>query len=620
MTKDRLHYRLSKKHAHGAEDVERSIGITQSRYESTAAAAADRHRPTALIKWAFDDYVVEEVLPRAALLSSAPADASHPASLVVRVLSEGVPDPVVERQMRERLPRGTRFHFLTPVDVVSCASRYVWLRSADRRAAKQLSSAFSGEQMWHTSAGAVYVSAAQWVPADPAADHFPHHLLPRTRYTVTLRDIQGSLGDVLPQLRSVAKFGCLNYSHVARHGASLQRVYEDAKLLLRREYGGFLHHHVQRLTEGTTHVHREMPLLREVMDSPRSTRREWAGVVAGMEAAVKEDAQVYARAPQIGVYAPHHDLLLDFVRRAADVAPRHHDSAQLVRETVRPLVLQEALHAITDVHFNALASLRWQRDGAAVAIGDVVRVPGAADAPLDVFVGAADHVNGSMVSAAHQDWSAFALPHDDGSGAPAAVAGFTCVATKQEAARYRLSDVVLPTLGRDATRLLAASGASGSKDRNSNSSSAALFAALAQELRVECLPEMRLAPRAAFRSLVQVPDDMSFYLVDEKRGWDWEEDAGAARLKAALYHDQDGVLRHRSPLAERTGKNMVARRGIRDATARTFFLKPARKAGMTCVLQFTLPTGSHATSVIREAFTIATVSPSAIFRLVTATK
>ncbi|KAG5492681.1 hypothetical protein JKF63_01260 [Porcisia hertigi] len=611
MTKDRLHYRLSRKHAHGAEEVERSIGITCSRY-APAVATTDRRRPVALMKWAFDDYIVEEELPSDAFGSSTAADGKPRTSFVVRLLSEGVPDPVLERQLRERLPRHMRFHFLAPVDFVSCASRYVWLRCDRAQATQHLSDSFHQEQLWHTGTGDVYVSPVQEVLVDSEADHFPLHLLPNTRYTVTLRNIQGSLGDILPQLRSVAQNGFLNYSHAARHGVGLSCVYEDTKLLLRREYGNFLRRYVRRLTEGTTHVQREMPVLEEVLASPRSSRRDWRGVVEGIEAAIKSDTQVYARTRQTGVYPPHHDLLLDFVRRAADIAPRHHDSAQVIREAVRPLVLQEALHAITDVHFNALASLRWQRGGDAVAVGDIVRVQGfthqhigdAKDA-RDVFVGAADHINGAMLSSAHQDWSAFSAEE---SGTAHTANAYQRVSSKAEAARYSLTDVVLPTFGRCETQIpLLLEG-----------SSDALFVALTQELRVEGLPEMRLAPRPAFRRLVQLPSDMSFYIVDEKRGWDWEEDAGATRLKASIYHDQDGILRFRSPLSRRTGKNMVARLGIRDGTARNFFLKPARKLGMTCVMQFTLPPGSHATSVIREAFMMATVSPSAIFRLLAA--
>ncbi|KAG5466844.1 hypothetical protein LSCM1_01021 [Leishmania martiniquensis] len=611
MTRDRLQYRLSKKQAHGAEEVERSVGITCSRYVPAAAAAGVR-RPVALMKWAFDDYIVEEQLPSDAFVTSMPTSAESRTSLVVRLLSEGVPDTVLERQLRQRLPQHIQFHFLSPVDFVSCSSRYVWLRCDGAQAAQLLSDSFQREQLWHTGTGDVYVSPLQEVRVDARAEHFPPQLLPSTTYTVTLRNIQGSLGDVLPQLRSIAQNGFLNYAHAARHGVGLHRVYEDTKLLLRREYGEFLQTYVRRLTEGTTHVHREMPVLREVLASPRSSRHDWVGVVEGMTAAVKSDAQVYARTRQTGVYPPHHDLLLDFVQRAADIAPRHHDSAQIIREVVRPLVLQEALHAITDVHFNALASLRWRRAGDAVAVGDIVCIrdvtsqqPRASDHTRDVFVGAADHINGEMLSSAHQDWSAFPLEE---AGAAPALHTYRRVATKAEASQYHLTDVVLPTFGRDVACLPLMSG----------ERSDALYCALAQELRVEGLPEMRLAPRAAFRPLVQRPRSMSFYLVDEQRGWDWAEDAGAERLKASLYHDQDGILRCHSPMSRRTGKNMVARIGIREDVARAFFLKPARKLGMTCVMQLTLPAGSHATSAIREAFMMATVSPSAIFRLLAA--
>ncbi|KPA86246.1 hypothetical protein ABB37_00480 [Leptomonas pyrrhocoris] len=625
MTKDRLRYRLSRRHAHGAEEVERAIGITCTRN----ARKNEVQRPVALMKWAFDDYVVEEELPdelfvSAQASSAAPVEdrvgtsistsvattvaaTTYPVSFVLQLVSEGVPDPVVEGLLRERLPRSISFHFLTQVDFVSCASRYVWVRCGEE-SAHTLPRAFWRDQHWHSGGGDVYVSPVRRIKVSSKAAAFPTHLLPCTRYTITLRNIQGSLGDVLPQLRSVAESGFVNYSHVARHGVGLARIYDDAKLLLQRDYSRFLCHHLQRLTEGTTHVHREMQLLLEVLSSPRSTGGDWKGAKEGMELAVKNDAQVYARARQSGLYASHHNLLLDFVRRAADLMPRHHDSAQLIREAVKPLVLQETLHAITDVHFNAFASLRWQQSGPQVKVGDLVRVSGDPSVLAEVrgeedcFAGAADHVNGFMTSSAHQDWSSV-RPESEARVAPCAVKRVTSTA---EAAQHSILDVVLPTFGKGIDELVPALG---------DGTEANLFANLVRELRVEGLAKMHLAPRAALRPLVQRPHRMSFYVVDEKRGWDWEEDAGSAALKKSLYHDQDGLLRYRSPLAKRSAKNMIARAGIREAVARNFFLKPARKPGMVCVLQLTLPAGCHATSAIREAFMVATLSPSAIFRL-----
>ncbi|KPI90250.1 hypothetical protein ABL78_0632 [Leptomonas seymouri] len=623
MTKDRLHYRLSRKHAHGAAEMERAIGITCSR----STRRNEVQRPVALMKWAFDDYLVEEELPEeifAPEQASSPAwtreqvstsrtptalaDAkASPVSFVLPLISEGVADSVIEKLLQERLPHSIAFHFLTPVDFVSCAARYVWLRCGEE-AAHTLPRAFWGNQHWHSSSGDVYASPVRRIKVGPEGPAFPTHLLPRTRYTITLRNIQSSLGDVLPPLRSLAQHGFLNYSHMARHGVALSRIYDDAKLLLQRDYPRFLCRYLQRLTEGTTHVHREMPLLLEVLASPRSTVRDWRGVVEGMELAVKNDAQVYGRTRQSGLYPPHHTLLLDFVHRAMDIMPRHHDSAQLIREAVKPLVLQEVLHAITDVHFNALASLRWHQGGPEVSVGDLVRVSGDCLSSADVrgtedrFVGAADHVNGFMMSSAHQDWPSLG-PAGGTEGVHCAVKRIT---SKAEAAHYTIFDVVLPTFGKGAGELVPALG---------NDAESSMFVSLARELRVEGLFEMNLAPRAAFRPLVQRPQSVSFYMVDEKRGWDWEEDSGSTALKKGLYHDQDGLLRFRSPLAKRTAKNMMARIGIRDAVARNFFLKPARKPGMTCVLQLTVPAGCHATSAIREAFTVATLSPSAIFRL-----
>ncbi|ESL08697.1 hypothetical protein TRSC58_03597 [Trypanosoma rangeli SC58] len=334
-----------------------------------------------------------------------------------------------------------------------------------------------------------------------------------------------------------------------------------------------------------------------MLANPTSTRRDWARLKQGLEYALKQDDIVVHR-PQTGLYYPHHSLLYDFLERASDIVPTHHDSAQLIRESIPRLLLQEKLRSVADVHFNALASLRWNMQGSQVGVGDLV-IPDAEVGPLDIFEAPADHVNGEMTHGRHPEWLSIAGEnHMNRTRERVRV-----VQSSEEGRRFSLGQVVLPVMGSGVERLVLPSG------RLKEASER-----LAQELQIEGLTKMKAAPPATYRRLVVRPKEFAYCVFDDERGWCWESNNDAP-IRPLLYEDQEGIIRQPSPLFMETGKNMIARAGIRGAEQRSYFLKAARRSGMTCVLRMTLPRGSAVTSALREAFQFATLDPGAIFRL-----
>ncbi|EPY26241.1 hypothetical protein STCU_06250 [Strigomonas culicis] len=338
------------------------------------------------------------------------------------------------------------------------------------------------------------------------------------------------------------------------------------------------------------------------MANGRTTERDWRGAAESVRQALAQDAAVM-RQPQTGLYLPHHHMLADFVERAATVLPRHHDSAQLLQEAVSPHVLREKMRTVSEVHFNALASIRWEQCGGRVVPGDLVATSRTVN--WDPYEGSADHMHGFLGSDAHPNW----LDFSDNIGylRNCGDKHITLIKDEGEAAQYTIQDVVLPFYGRAVEELPALPA----------HSAGALFETLAKELQVSGAAHMRTAARAGYRRLVVTPPaaSLGFYLVDEGRQWEWEEGALGAALKAKTYKDQEGVLRLRSPFAELTRKNMIARRGIRGERERHSFLKPARGTGLTFCMEVVLPRGTPITSAVREVFRFATLSPKAVYHL-----
>lgn len=224
----------------------------------------------------------------------------------------------------------------------------------------------------------------------------------------------------------------------------------------------------------------------------------------------------------------------------------------------------------------------------------------------DMFEGAADHINGAMLSGAHVDWTETAEAHELSEFHDS----IRIVATQAEADACCINDVVLPYWGRWG-------GDEAPPQILPTHSCGDMFTAMARELRIEGLPAMRTASLGSYRHLLRKPSTLGAYIFDHQRGWGWVEGGAAgAALKERLYQDQDGVHRVRSPLMEANSRNMIARCGIRGVAARGQLLKPARKSGMTCVLQFRMPRGSPVTSALREVVQCTTLSPSGVYRLV----
>ncbi|PWV02386.1 hypothetical protein C4B63_2g831 [Trypanosoma cruzi] len=599
MTKDRMKIRKSMKHAHGAAAVEDAVGITELRTIHRCGTGAEEERGlrlTGLMKWSFDDFIVQEVWPDGFLsqVEEKGVRKETATAFVLRVISEGIPDTAIAAFIEGRCPHRVSLQFLTPLDFTSSQERFVLLLSPSQEARH----VFRHEQKVHLAEGVVCFGKAMEIPVEEnAAPSLPIHLLPDLRYSIVLRGMRGSLADVLPRLEGLKKNGFLNYSHLARHGVGLFRAFESGRHLLQRDYVEFLRGHVLGLTERSPTLRKEIPSLLEIIADPKSTRRDWASVKQGLEHALKEDDALIHRA-QTGLYYPHHMLLRDFLERASNIAPKSHNSAQLIRECIPRLLLQEKIRSVADAHFNALASLRWKMHGNQVALGDLV-ILDEEKGPLDLFEAPADHMNGEMTSVHHPEWLSIAgekhMNHLRGK--------IHVVQTPEEGRRFSLEQVVLPVLGNGAERLVSPDG----KMREASER-------LAQELQIEGLMKMKAAPPATYRRLVVRPRDFTYCLFDDERGWCWESNNDAP-IRPQLWEDQEGIMRQLSPLSVATGKNIIARNGIRGAEQRSHFLKAARRSGMTCVLRMTLPRGSAVTSALREAFQFATLDPGAIFHL-----
>lgn len=188
MAKDPLNYRAARKHSLGSPDVERCIGMTSLRLSidhppATRSAAAHaeqqahllRTRPVALMKWSFDDFIVEEVAPAGVLSelvahtheTDTPHTSASAPSVWVRVYSEGVPEEELIAALRRHAGAACTLRLLTPLDFVSSTARFVWVR-ANRWTA--LRTAFAQPQQLYTRSGTVYTDVAQSTPHRRAAD------------------------------------------------------------------------------------------------------------------------------------------------------------------------------------------------------------------------------------------------------------------------------------------------------------------------------------------------------------------------------------------------------------------------------------------------------------------
>ncbi|KAG8348804.1 hypothetical protein TRVL_00389 [Trypanosoma vivax] len=612
MTKDRINFRGAMKHTHSAMATEDAIGMTQLRSTVTQWQNIDAERNArvaGLMKWSFDDFIVKEVWPNLIINNDGKTSANTlmptSKSFLVRVVSEGVPDGSVAELIERKCDNQATVQFVTPVDFGCSQERFALVRTRSHKTVQQ----FKQPQLAQAPEGVISIGGAVANPMLQGPDsHIPMSLLPDLQYSVFFRGIRGALADVLPRLEAVQRNGFINYSHMARHGLGMFHAFESGRQLLHREYSDFLRGHVLGLTEGSTAVAKELSPFFDLVASGSSKRSDWAGVRRGIEHAIKR-VEPLIKKPQTGLYHPHHALLRDLVQRASDIYPKKHDSSQVIREGVPRLVLHEKLRSVVDVHFNALASLRWEVYGPHVVVGDLVMDGGSANGKgatsggdrLDVFEAPADHINGSMTSDHYAPFPS--SPAEEEENFTSMLERVRLVQSAEEARKYTIDNVVLPVLGRGVGRLL--SPTNKLKDASDR---------LAGELQVEGLPQMRAAPHATYRYLIARPREMRFCVFDDARGWCWESDSKLS-IRPQLYEDQEGILRQPSPLFAATGKNMIARRGITGVELRSHFLKPARRSGMSCVVQMTLPRGTAITSALREVFQLATLDPGVILRL-----
>ncbi|EAN77212.1 uncharacterized protein TEOVI_000008900 [Trypanosoma equiperdum] len=604
MTKDKVNFRYSMKYAQGAAAVEDNIGITELRSPTGRCSDMNEERNsrlTGLMKWSLDDYVVKEMWPSEAFASPSTKDLQNvrgPAAFALKIVAEGIPDETIAKLIERKCPPRTSVRFTTPLDFCSSQERIALVCSHTHASKRN----FQCQQVAHVSEGVVCIGGAVDISLHlHDISSLPLCILPDVSYSVVFRGLRGSLADILPRLEALRSNGFINYTHLARHGVGLFRAFESGRQLLHREYAEFLRGYVLSLTERSPAVHKELPPFLEAIVDPKLKCSDWAGVRKGLEYALKRDEPLI-NLPQTGLYYPHHTLLRDLVERAADLLPKEHDSAQVIRNAVPRLIIQEKLRSVADVHFNALASLRWKMYGDRVVPGDLVLRrgdSGHATEPLDVFDAPADHINGGMTSVSHTEWlSAAGEKHLDG-----LLERVHLVSSEKEAQSFTTDDIVLPVLGRFAERLILP-----------NTKMKDAFQHIAQELQVEGLPRLRAAPPATYRWLIERPKKLAYCIFDESRGWCWESDNNEP-IRSQLYEDREGVLRQPSPLMAVTGKNMVARRGIRGTEQRHHYLKPARRGGMTCVVRMTLPRGTAITSALREVVQVATLDTGAIFRL-----
>lgn len=613
MGRDAVGYRRAKSFSYVVQKREEEIGITAFSTSNVAESSAScpllstnaeskmRCRPTALMKWSFDDFSVQEELPFITeTVVRGPSPSFDNSSCLLRVHSQGISFPTIRKALQQVLPPSIRFHPLSPLDFVSCASRFIWIREKK----EVVDSFLENTRVLSTREGYLFLGGIVSIPVPASQKFFPLQMLPDFTYTVVLRNISGCLADVLDPLRNICRNGFLNYSHSARHGMSILQVFDDAKLLLGRDYTTFLKHFVKSLSETTPHVSREISSLVDLLHDGSTICSEWEGMRNAIRRAVAADRPLFHRY-HTGLYQHHHTVLLDLTNRASDLFPKHRDPAVVIRESITDLILKEKMRAISDVVFNIVASFRWNSFGSRVVVGDLV-VPSCAKADAeggwrgDIFEGHADHVGGWFSSSTEKEW--ISVAEEQGELTHPRV---KLIRSESEAQGYTIHDVVLPLLGRGFDEL----------HLPVNGCEEVLHQAIS-ELRLEGFPKMSLAPKASYRNIFRrTLSPSSFYIVDEKRGWEWVDNPASQSLKNSLYKDQENVLRIKSSLDSFVKRHNIARPGISGEISRRAYLKPINASGATCILRAKLPRGTAVATVLREAFRTTNFPVSGICKL-----
>ncbi|CUG88994.1 Hypothetical protein, putative [Bodo saltans] len=590
-------------------------------------------RPVALTRWAFDDYVSEEmwgdVGDNAEVASSscggsdAAIDGKHRV-VGAEVISEGIPDSEIILQLQQRLGirpgaranEDSRVAFASPCDFVSVARRRIYL---PQQALKNL--AFRDAQLIKNDLGGrAHISRVM-----PFSSNHQTSSAPRAvRHTFVLRGCAGALSSIFERVQRIQEGqGVANFTDVAQHGYHLHRAFSSGLDLLQRNHVSFFTKYVMELTEGSRSVRQDADRIASLISSPSSGEfrlvSEWKSIEASLRVSIGRAASA-ASGGNTGLYLPHLKMLQQIVERMI-VMPENAraDSAKLIRENVSRRVLQDRLRALTNVHFNAWTSLRLNMLPHSVQVGDVVlarrglgdnigllsRLDPCMTTRRDHSFGIGEHLN--YVDLASLLPPTAAIECADG-------VHVRVVSSESEAARFKLDDVVTPLFSYDnSTHATSEDGtevANASLLFPSHRFGKATYNELAQRLQLASLSSMKLSTPPAYRPIVVRPRNMRCFMVDDVRN----VQHGDENLGRETLVDKDGIRRLRSPLSATLGEAMSppARAGVNTREARSKFIDLALRPGFTAFLQFELPFGSSPNSVLREIVKTKTVDPGAI--------
>lgn len=532
-------------------------------------------RPTAFFKCCADDFYVEENVPLC--LHGRSFDFSKTKSSLLVVYSS-VPASTLSTILKGILPSSIRFYFTSPLDHVSVYKRFIWIKERQEEVRKY----FKLDRV-DTPLGEVLFGELTEFPVSNEQNFLPLNVLPDLTYTVVLRNVSGSLSDILEPLRHVCDKGFINFSPIYRHGMHVLHVFNDAKYLLQRDYTQFLLNYAKSVAPPTPSVQQELDALLHLLQEENGNSSEWRNIRCNMYRALKSDSELL-NSCRNWLCPQYNNLFRDFINRCSYLYPKHNDPAVVLRESISRNIMREKLRTISDIIFNIMASARWNLYGSSVAVGDVV-ITCNNHWRGDVFEAASDRLPGWINSSVEKEWISAAV--DAGATALPQV---KIVGSKEEAREYSIYDVVLPVYGKEFQRIVLPSNASGD-----------IFDRIINDLPIEGLPQMDAAPEASYRHLMRKLAQHSFYISHDSQKWDWLENAQSKVLKNTLYRDQNDILRMRFPLSSVTSTaRVVSHPNILQEVHN--LQRESKEDGMTCVFRASLTRGSSISSVLREIF------------------
>lgn len=588
----------------------KEVDIGMSLFSANVGEEIDG-RPAGIARWSVDDFIVEEIWPddsQSLLANGDSCPGAKGGRWCAEVASEGISDSeimtilssrckisAVDRRQMEELK------FVQPTDFFAGSRRRILLPTIVK-----------GNPLWDAQqhafgahGGVLVVSPKGFVPSSGSDDGSFRPLA--RRYTVVVRGVESSIQSVVSRLDAVRESGVINYTPHVRHGFHLSRSYSSGLSLLERSYPKFFAKYLQELPEGIPTICREVDVAADTILNPSlsgSSRHCWKSCAEGMKVQIQK-TQNLLNLPLTGVYHGHLQIALDTVSRIAALSSSAQlDTALIIRETMSKQTIRDKLRALSDVHFNAQASLRFQLLGNSVRPGDLVLAPNSDRRALDSFHTKEDHLY--HLGEEHH-YAALTSDSDDSAALKLVRSGrLLRVADNAMARNFTVEDVVLPrlgkrSLGRESQEYLFPSNRCGQS----------MFDELALKLRMTSLEEMKMSPPFAYRPLVVKPRDLRCALFDDVKDLKW----GCDELAAQTFVDTDGIRRFTSPATRQTSRRLSVRPGVRGP-AREKFLSIGKRPGMVCVIQFTLPLGSSPATVLREVFKTKTIDPSTLVQMI----